>query len=167
MSTDREKIILVSNDDGIDAPGIRALAEAMTGLGRVYVVAPVSEQSAVRASIGLNSDGNVAIRTIVVCVTLVTGSMYASTPTLVRANSVRCSTVRWSSRRIGSPAMARWRAKPKDVTIVVQTSSCLAPRRRHRTIVSVSEPGRLDEAVEDSLQDFVARRERELPSQVS
>ena len=47
MSTDREKIILVSNDDGIDAPGIRALAEAMTGLGRVYVVAPVSEQSAV------------------------------------------------------------------------------------------------------------------------
>lgn len=43
----KEKIILVSNDDGIDAPGLAALAGAMAGLGRVYVVAPVSEQSAV------------------------------------------------------------------------------------------------------------------------
>lgn len=42
-----EPLILVSNDDGIDAPGIRALAQAMEGLGRLYVVAPVSEQSAV------------------------------------------------------------------------------------------------------------------------
>ena len=47
MGTDNDRIILVSNDDGIDAPGILALAGAMTALGRVYVVAPVSEQSAV------------------------------------------------------------------------------------------------------------------------
>jgi 5'-nucleotidase len=31
---------LLTNDDGIDAPGIRALAEAVTGLGEVIVVAP-------------------------------------------------------------------------------------------------------------------------------
>lgn len=42
-----EPLILVSNDDGIDAPGLAALASAMRGLGQVYVVAPVSEQSAV------------------------------------------------------------------------------------------------------------------------
>jgi 5'-nucleotidase len=38
--------ILVSNDDGIDAPGISALADALAPLGEVYVVAPASEQSA-------------------------------------------------------------------------------------------------------------------------
>jgi 5'-nucleotidase len=38
--------ILVSNDDGIEAPGIAALAEAMGSLGEVWVVAPDSERSA-------------------------------------------------------------------------------------------------------------------------
>jgi 5'-nucleotidase len=37
--------ILVTNDDGILAPGIRALAEALAGLGTVDVVAPDSGQS--------------------------------------------------------------------------------------------------------------------------
>ncbi len=40
-------LILVCNDDGIDAPGIKALAGAMDALGEVCVVAPVDEQSAV------------------------------------------------------------------------------------------------------------------------
>ncbi len=38
--------LLVSNDDGIDAPGIAALAEALSDLGTVWVVAPSSERSA-------------------------------------------------------------------------------------------------------------------------
>ena len=37
--------ILVTNDDGYDAPGISALAEAVEPLGRVLVVAPDREQS--------------------------------------------------------------------------------------------------------------------------
>lgn len=45
--SDLSPLILVCNDDGIDAPGIRALAAAMDALGEVWVVAPVSEQSAV------------------------------------------------------------------------------------------------------------------------
>jgi 5'-nucleotidase len=40
-------LILVCNDDGIDAPGISALAAALDGLGEVRVAAPVHEQSAV------------------------------------------------------------------------------------------------------------------------
>ncbi len=40
-------LILISNDDGIDAPGIRALASALDGLGDLHVVAPITEQSAV------------------------------------------------------------------------------------------------------------------------
>ncbi len=47
ISDTRPPLILISNDDGIDAPGIVTLAEAMTALGDVWVVAPISEQSAV------------------------------------------------------------------------------------------------------------------------
>jgi len=39
--------ILLSNDDGINAPGIRALHRGLTALGEVVVVAPETEQSAV------------------------------------------------------------------------------------------------------------------------
>lgn len=44
MATDKP-IILVTNDDGITAPGIRALVEAVKDLGQVIVVAPDSPQS--------------------------------------------------------------------------------------------------------------------------
>ncbi len=40
-------LILISNDDGIDSPGIIALAEALDPIGEICVVAPISEQSAV------------------------------------------------------------------------------------------------------------------------
>lgn len=38
--------ILISNDDGIDAPGLAELAEAAEALGEVWVCAPEQEQSA-------------------------------------------------------------------------------------------------------------------------
>ena len=38
-------VILITNDDGITAPGIRALVEAVKDLGKVIVVAPDSPQS--------------------------------------------------------------------------------------------------------------------------
>jgi 5'-nucleotidase len=44
--------ILVTNDDGIDAPGIIHLAEAMVGLGEIVVVAPNQEFSGASAAIG-------------------------------------------------------------------------------------------------------------------
>lgn len=40
-------LILICNDDGIDAHGIAALASAMDGLGELMVAAPAVEQSAV------------------------------------------------------------------------------------------------------------------------
>src|SRR2546430_17715208 len=39
-------VILVTNDDGVHAPGLAALASALDELGDVYVVAPDREQSA-------------------------------------------------------------------------------------------------------------------------
>jgi len=47
--------IMVTNDDGIHAPGIRALAEAMKELGGVTVVAPDRERSSVGHSLTLHS----------------------------------------------------------------------------------------------------------------
>lgn len=39
--------ILISNDDGIDSPGIEALANELKNIGEVTVIAPRTEQSAV------------------------------------------------------------------------------------------------------------------------
>ncbi len=48
-------IILVTNDDGISAPGIRALIQVMAEIGNVVVVAPESPQSAMGHAITINS----------------------------------------------------------------------------------------------------------------
>ena len=42
-----KKVILVTNDDGVYAPGILALSNAMHNVGEVHVVAPLAEKSAV------------------------------------------------------------------------------------------------------------------------
>ncbi len=47
-------LILVSNDDGVHAPGLRALADALETLGRVVVVAPDRERSAVGHALTLH-----------------------------------------------------------------------------------------------------------------
>lgn len=50
-----EKLILVVNDDGVTAPGIKALANAVAGLGKVVVVAPDSPQSGMGHAITIGS----------------------------------------------------------------------------------------------------------------
>jgi 5'-nucleotidase len=42
----RRPLILVSNDDGIEAPGLDVLARAVSSLGDVWAVAPLRERSA-------------------------------------------------------------------------------------------------------------------------
>ncbi len=51
----QKRNILISNDDGIHSFGIRALAEALTSLGKVTVVAPDREQSACSHSLTLRN----------------------------------------------------------------------------------------------------------------
>ena len=48
-------LILVTNDDGISAPGIRALISVMNEIGNVVVIAPDSPQSAMGHAITINS----------------------------------------------------------------------------------------------------------------
>jgi 5'-nucleotidase len=48
-----DPLILVTNDDGVHAPGIRALAKALAGAGEVWIVAPDREASASSQSLTL------------------------------------------------------------------------------------------------------------------
>ena len=51
----KKPLILVTNDDGINAPGIRTLIKIMNAIGDVVVVAPDSPQSAMGHAITVNS----------------------------------------------------------------------------------------------------------------
>ena len=51
---DTRPLILVTNDDGITAPGIRTLAQEMKAFGRVLVVAPDKPQSAMGHAITIH-----------------------------------------------------------------------------------------------------------------
>jgi 5'-nucleotidase len=51
----KKPLILVTNDDGISAPGIRALIDVMKQMGDVVVVAPDSPQSATGHAITINN----------------------------------------------------------------------------------------------------------------
>ncbi|MBP3538116.1 MAG: 5'/3'-nucleotidase SurE [Muribaculaceae bacterium] len=49
------KLILITNDDSVDAPGIHHLAECVRSLGDVYVVAPAHPHSGQSAAITVSS----------------------------------------------------------------------------------------------------------------
>ncbi|UOB18716.1 5'/3'-nucleotidase SurE [Abyssalbus ytuae] len=51
----QKPLILVTNDDGITAPGLRTLIKIMNEIGQVVVVAPDSPQSAMGHAITINS----------------------------------------------------------------------------------------------------------------
>lgn len=46
--------ILVTNDDGIDSPGLTALADALKAIGEVWIVAPDRERTAVAHAVTLH-----------------------------------------------------------------------------------------------------------------
>lgn len=48
-------LILITNDDGVSAPGLRALIDVMTEIGEVIIVAPDKPQSAMGHAITINS----------------------------------------------------------------------------------------------------------------
>lgn len=63
MSKDKPQILL-TNDDGIDSPGLWAAAEALSGIGYVWVVAPRDQASGTGRSMPLTSDGIITPRQI-------------------------------------------------------------------------------------------------------
>ena len=84
--------ILVTNDDGVNADGIRTLAKALESLGRVTVVAPAREMSAVSHALTIHQSvefEHVENRTFAVegtpadCVSLAVNKLLTKTPDLV------------------------------------------------------------------------------------
>lgn len=59
MSQTQKPIILFTNDDGIESPGLWALAAAFRGLGRLIVAAPREQQSGMGRSMPHYSEGRI------------------------------------------------------------------------------------------------------------
>lgn len=55
MKNEKRPLILITNDDGVSAPGIRALIDVAKRIGDVYVVAPDSPQSGMGHAITVNN----------------------------------------------------------------------------------------------------------------
>lgn len=54
MQVENNPTILITNDDGITAPGLHALVDAMKGLGNIIIVAPDKPQSGMGHAITIN-----------------------------------------------------------------------------------------------------------------
>lgn len=85
-------MILVTNDDGIESPGLTALAQALEGIDEVYIVAPDRERSAIGMAITLDhplraaqvDDRTWAVDgTPVDCVDLAVGALLPEDPRLL------------------------------------------------------------------------------------
>jgi 5'-nucleotidase len=57
-------LILLTNDDGIDSPGLAALAIALDPLGDLLIVAPREQQSGMGHSFPITNDGRLFERTV-------------------------------------------------------------------------------------------------------
>ena len=57
--SEQKPLILFTNDDGIDSPGLWAAVEALAGLGELLVVAPREQQSGTGRSMPVTSEGRI------------------------------------------------------------------------------------------------------------
>jgi 5'-nucleotidase len=75
--------ILLTNDDGIDSPGLLAAAEALSRLGEVIVVAPRHQQTSAGRSFSRNADGMIEERLLKVNGRTILGYAVGATPAQV------------------------------------------------------------------------------------
>lgn len=62
----KEPQILLTNDDGIDSPGLWTAAEALSELGHVWVIAPREQSSGAGRSMPMTSDGIITVKKMMV-----------------------------------------------------------------------------------------------------
>ncbi len=65
MSEERP-IILFTNDDGIESPGLWAAVQAFTDLGEILVVAPREQQSGMGRSLPIASEGRIHVQEMMI-----------------------------------------------------------------------------------------------------
>jgi 5'-nucleotidase len=144
-------IIMVTNDDGISSPGIKALQEAMAALGQTVVVAPERDNSAVSHSLTMSRP--LRIREIAEnmftldgtptdCVAVGIGKLFAQKPDLlvsgINAGANLGDDISYSGTvsaaiegtMYGIPSLALSLAGdlPLDFTLARQVATCLARR---------------------------------------
>jgi len=157
-------LILITNDDGYDAPGIDALVLAAEGLGRVVVAAPDREQSG--ASHALTLDRPLRVRTVAKdryridgtptdCVHLAVDRLCESLPDLVLSGINRGlnvgDDVTYSGTVAGAleaallriPAIAVSAAMPPDGPIDYTPAATFARRVAERVLADGLTPGTL------------------------
>jgi len=66
MAKNKRPQILLTNDDGINSPGLWVAAEALSGLGYVWVAAPREQSSGMGRSMPPTSDGIITAQTITI-----------------------------------------------------------------------------------------------------
>lgn len=73
-------LILITNDDGVDSPGLLAAAEAAAPLGDLLIMAPHQQQTGAGRSFGRITDRNVYQKTIIVADKPITAYSVKATP---------------------------------------------------------------------------------------
>ena len=109
--------ILVTNDDGIRAPGLEILANWARKLGEVTVIAPKFEQSAKSHSI-MESPNPITMATgVIFAAAAALASIFVISIFVIRTNSTRSSTLTATS------AAARKREKSQEFFLVCRKAA--------------------------------------------
>lgn len=96
MSTQRP-LVLFTNDDGINSPGLWASAGAFADVADILVVAPAEQQSGTARSLPITSRGNIAERTLTIAGREITGYAVNGTPAQAVQHGVYEIAPRWPS----------------------------------------------------------------------
>jgi len=95
LMTSQRPLVLFTNDDGIDSPGLWASAEAFLDIADVLIVAPIEQQSGMGRSLPLYSRGNVVERELTLNGQTITAYGVGGTPAQSVQHGVYEITERW------------------------------------------------------------------------
>lgn len=94
---DQRPLILFTNDDGIDSPGLWASAGAFLHMADVLIVAPIEQQSGTGRSLPITSRGNIIERQLTIGGQTITGYGVGGTPAQAVQHGVYELSDRWPS----------------------------------------------------------------------
>lgn len=95
ITVNSRPLILLTNDDGFDSPGLRAAAQALLALGEVFISAPVEQQSGAGRSLWNSHRARIHHRQLRIGAETVHGFAIEGTP----ATSVKTALLELSPRR--------------------------------------------------------------------
>lgn len=95
MTVNSRPLILLTNDDGFDSPGLRAAAQALLPLGEVFISAPMEQQSGAGRSLWNSHRARIHHRQLRIGAETVHGFAIEGTP----ATSVKTALLELAPRR--------------------------------------------------------------------